>query len=217
MWTNINADTTGGVVIVLAGGYTLALVQYAELIANLRNLYASYNAAKVCWRRIRPQRPADILLPPAVQRMKQYRDAIQSRFTPTDSLYLSLPALNPSAGSTPAPVQNIAWEWDKEQGKAKITFTASPSTDVVRYVLRYAPGAVYRVKNETTIATMNAETVPLLFATHVGLTNPNTSALFRVYAVTNTGHEKGSPTITVIHGEMLQTQSDAPLTLAKAA
>ena len=213
LWATINADTSGGAVIVLAGGYTLA--QFNTELTALRNQYASYNAVKLLARSARKTR--DLLLPPAVQHMKQYRDAIQSRFAATDTIYQSLPALYPPAGSTPAPVENIVWEWNKELGKAKIAFTASPSEGVTQYVLRYAPGPIYKAKNETTVATIEAAVLPLEFLTDTGLTNPNTTALFRIYTVTSTGHTKGSATITVVRGAMLQAQPEGTLTLAKAA
>ena len=193
LWSNMNSDVSITPNITLAGSYNLL-----NFVSDVNALRAAYIAYRTALENARYQRKTrDALLKPAEQRMKQYREMVKGKFAATDPLVKSLPALTPSPGSTPDAVTVTADVWDAVLGKAKMNFTASPTPNIDHYSLRTAPGPVYKVKNESVLASLAPTAAPLQFLTDVGLEIPNSKALYRIYTVTMDGHEKGTPTLTI--------------------
>jgi hypothetical protein len=85
--------------------------------------------------------------------------------------------------------------WDATQQKAVLTWTASPDADLDHYSIRTAPGSRYRASEESVIGSAPVGTTT--FATDVGLTAPEASAVFKVYVAVRTGNEKGSNVVKV--------------------
>jgi hypothetical protein len=61
--------------------------------------------------------------------------------------------------------------------------------------VRHCPGTSYKTATEETLGRFPDGATK--FETTVGLTTSGTSALFRVYTVTETGNEKGSTTVNI--------------------
>jgi len=100
-------------------------------------------------------------------------------------------------GSTPDPVTVASAIGDTVGLQGKILFDASPSVNVVTYELRTCLGTTYRVSDETVVESLDAKTPPLQFLTKAGLSTSGASRLFRIYAITSDGNEKGSPNIRI--------------------
>jgi len=193
LWTKINADATlTGVPLplTLANGYLLAT--FTTDLTNLRALYVSAKNASEQASFIRRQR--DILLKPAVQRMKQYRDIIPARFDANSPFVLSLPALNPPPGSTPDPVQ-FNGEWDAVKKAAVLRWTPSDNSNLAYYSLRVCVGKTYKVANEFAVAEIDSSLTT--FETTEGLINSGANVVYRIYVVLKTGNEKGSNNVAI--------------------
>ena len=196
LWTTLNADlTTPGwtAPLLLAGGYTLAA--FTTELTALKAQFTANNNARTAASRTRDTRIA--LINVSYLRMKQYRTVVVSRLDPANALLQSIPAITPPPGSTPDPVGNIVVIWDAAQSKGKIDFTASPSANLATYELRTCIGSTYRTQDETVVTSILSNASLLQFLTNVGLTTSGASRLFRIYAITDDGNEKGSPNIRI--------------------
>lgn len=189
LWTKINADVSiPGFTppILIAGGYALA--GFTTDLTALRTAYSAYNASKVTLDKALGDR--DLLLVPAYDRMKQYRELVQSRFAATDPLVMSLPRLTPPPGSTPQPVQDPLVTWDAVAKEAIFTYTASPSANIIGYDLRYSPSVPFSANNEITVASVAANI--LVMRSDRGLDSPGDDALFKIVTKNASGNEKAS-------------------------
>jgi hypothetical protein len=192
VWTHVNADTIPGFTgpLLLAGGYALA--GFTGDLAGARTNYVAGTSALNGSRSARASR--DILLAPARERMRQYRQAVLSMLPAGNALLLTVPALTPPPGSTPAAVvASIIWNLLTNQ--ADITWTASDNANLLHYSIRTAPGPTYRAADESVVAEVAPGT--LTYSTLEGLGVSGARALFRVYVVLNTLNERGSNTVGV--------------------
>jgi len=196
LWATVNADTTiPGFTppILLAAGYTQAT--FVTDLAALKALYTAYNNSDPALRKALGDRDALIL--PLIERMKQYRAAVTSRFAKTDGIYTSLPRYSPRPGGTPRPVVEPVWSWDAVKKQAALTFKPSPSANLVRYELVYCPEATWNENNTQTLEQIPADAIPLEFRTNQGLSDPGDTSLFKIVTINETDNEKASKVIKV--------------------
>ena len=190
LWTTINADATlTGIPlpIALTGGYLLAA--YTTDLTNLRAAFVSAKNADEQASFVRKQR--DLLLKPAEQRIKQYREIIEARFFATQ-LEASLPALSPPPGATPDPVEATG-AWNPVNNRVRLQWTASANPSLLHYEIRGCTGTTYKVANEFTIATVASNL--LLWEGTGGVPVSGAKCVYRVYVVLSTGNERGSNNI----------------------
>lgn len=193
LWTTINADAslTGvPLPLTLTGGYVVAT--FTTELTTLRTAFLNAKNAAEQATFVRKQR--DLLLPPAEQRIKQYRTIIQARFAGT-AFENSLPALSPPPGATPDPVM-LTGAWDTALGKAVFNWTASANATLASYSLRACTGSTYRAVDEFVVADLPAGTTT--FQTLSGLPLPGNRAVYRVYVVLTTGNERGSNNAAIL-------------------
>ena len=176
----------------LPGGLTLG--QFMVKVAGLATTYLVLENAGVALTVARKERDAQMKLVKTA--LTSYRKRIAGLFLPDDAIVLSLPQVNPDPGSTP-PAVSASGVWDAAQETARLTILplTDPKVHVAHYEVRHCPGTTYKTITEETIGRfLDAATT---FETTVGLTTSCTSALFRVYTVTETGNEKGSATVKI--------------------
>jgi len=193
LWTTINGDATVTGVplpIALAGGYVIAA--YTTDLTSLRALFVSAKNAGEQATLARRQR--DVLLRPAEQRIKQYRDVIQARYVATDAFVLSLPSLSPPPGSTPDAVQTTG-AWDTVGKFVRLSWSASDNAKLLQYEVRGCIGATYKTSNEFPVAAVLAGT--LFWEGTEGVKSAGDKCVYRVYVVVNTGNERGSNNVAI--------------------
>jgi hypothetical protein len=193
VWLAINADTTipGFTPPLLIGTSALALFQ-TELAA-MRTGFVAVTTAENDERIAREKR--DALLPPARERMVQYRAMVEVLLGPTHPLTLSLPDIWPLPGSTPAAV-TLSGAWNAGLGQAVFNWTASLAATLSHYELRMSPGATY----DSATATVVGNNIPpgtTTFATAAGLAAAGDMASFKLFVILTTGNEAGSNTVTI--------------------
>ena len=194
IWQLINTEITPGFTppLVLAGGYTKAT--FDADIAALRAAYLAVSNAQVGASVARANR--DMLVKPATQRMKQYRQAVVARIVPGSALLTNIPMYTIDSGPAAQAVLNAGATWNATTQSAGITWQASPSVNIEEYSVRTAPLPSYKGDDETVLGTVGKD-ASLTFSTGAGLTASGSVALFKVYAVTATGRERASPTLKV--------------------
>ena len=193
-WGQIEGATIAGFTgpLTLPGGLTLA--QFMAKLTALAAAYLALENAGVTLSVARKERDAQMKLVKTV--LTSYRKRIAGLFLPDDAIVLSLPQVNPDPGSTP-PAVSVSGTWDAAQATARLTIIplANAKVPIAHYDVRHCPGTSYRTASEETIGRFAPDATT--FETTVGLTAPDTSALFRVYTVTETGNEKGSATVKI--------------------
>ena len=193
-WEQIESATIAGFTgpLTLPGGLTRG--QLTAKTATLEAAYLALENAGVALSVARSERTAQQKLVKAT--LTKYRARIAGLFAKDDPIALSLPQVNPEPGSTP-PAVSVSGVWDGASETARLTILplTDPKVHVSHYDVRHCPDATYKTATEETIGrfTDGATT----FETMVGLTVSGTSALFRVYTVTETGNEKGSATVKI--------------------
>jgi len=196
VWTQINAifpvPVGAPVPLLLVGGYTLAAFTTDQAALNTAFTTIENTDENVTL----AIRQRDALWNPIFARLKQYRLSVQGRFLPTAPLYLSLPALTPPPGHTPAAV-NISAVWNVGLANAEVTYTASTDPQLQEYELRASFGGTkYNADTASRIDTHLAGDVTP-FATADGLVASGSKAFYKVFVILTTGNEKGSNTASV--------------------
>lgn len=169
-------------------------------MAEMEALLSVYDAARTAVqsaevRLVESRVPRTNVQDQVYQVLKDYRVMIEGRFLEGTAVRDSLPRLTPLPGATPAPV-NASGVWVPVDTMGRITWTASDNANLQRYDVRYSPGTEYSTEDEVTLSSVPAAG-PLTYDTLEGLTQPGTTALFRVYVVLTTGNEKGSATVII--------------------
>ena len=196
VWTQINAITPvpvgAPIPLLLVGGYTLATFTTDQAALN-----AAFTAIENTDENVTLAiRQRDALWNPILARLKQYRLSVQGRFVPTAPLYLSLPALTPPPGHTPAAV-NISAVWNAGISKAVVTYTASTDPQLQEYELRASFGGTkYNVDTASVIDSHLAGNLTP-FQTDDGLVASGSKVFYKVFVILTTGNEKGSRTVSV--------------------
>jgi hypothetical protein len=196
VWTQINAITPAPVgapiPLILAGGYALAnfTAEQTALNAAFTTIETTQNGAATAVRN------RDVLWRPVVERLKQYRLAVQGRFARGSALLDSLPWLTPPPGSTPAPVSASAL-WDAASQEAAVSYTASPHPLLAEYELRGSFGGT-RYNGDAASVLGNHPAGDLTpFRTKAGLVASGSRVYYKVFVVLETGNERGSNTVSV--------------------
>jgi hypothetical protein len=193
LWAKINADATlpGFTPPLVIAGITLA--QFQTELAAMRTVFTAVTVAENDERIGRQNR--DALLDPARERMIQYRALVEAVLGPTHPLTLSLPALSPSPGSTPAAV-TLSGSWNAGLSMAVFNWTASTAASLAEYELRMSPGATYDAATATVVG--NAAPGTLTLQTTTGsLSSSGDVASFKLFVKLTTGNESGSNTVTI--------------------
>lgn len=194
LWTTINGDATVTGVplpIALAGGYLVAA--YTTDLANLRAAFVAAANATEQVNLVRKQR--DALLRPAEQRIKQYRDVIQARYTATDPFVQSLPILSPPPGTTPVAVF-VTGGWNTAKNFVELHWEASGNKNLLQYEVRGCTGTTYKVANEFAVAIVKDSN--LFWQGVGGVSLPGAKCVYRVYVILTTNNEKGSNNVAVV-------------------
>ena len=92
----------------------------------------------------------------------------------------------------------VAGSWIAARNGAVITFVPSAITNVESYQLRYSSASVYKSAEESVVTT-----IPLMqnvkeFVIVTGLAATDSTANFKVYALTSDGNERGSNAVKVM-------------------
>lgn len=192
LWARINADTAtpGFTPPLTIADYSLADFQ-ADL-AGLRASFAAVTAAENDLDLARKER--DALLPPAKERMVQYRAMVEATFGAEHPLTLTLPTLSSSPGSTPDAV-TVGGEWDAVAGEAVLTWNGSTNSNLLKYEIRVSSGATYDAATASVAGQVLAGTEE--FRTTQELLTPGDTATFKVYVILTTGNEAGSNTVSI--------------------
>ena len=128
--------------------------------------------------------------------LRDYRKAVEGRFSATHALVDSLPRFSPVGSTKPSAPSITSAAWNAATNVADVTFTPSSSTDVVRHELRVVPGTEYDPDLETVDA-MLAVGQPPVFHSSSLLGNPGDVVSYRVYAINGDDQEADSGTAMV--------------------
>lgn len=195
LWGLINADPDTASPVILLGGYTLEA--FGIELSGLRTAVATLRTCEVDLAVARADR--NLMQEEIRPILRNYRASLPTYFREGHPLLQTLPRLTPLPGSTPDAV-DVTIVWDAERQQAKITWTENPDAHVEAYEVRYSPGPDYSGDDETTIASIPPDAPRELF-TDAGLTAPGLVASFKVYVITDTGHEKGSKAVSLTRPE----------------
>ncbi|MDX2110875.1 MAG: hypothetical protein SFY80_11595 [Verrucomicrobiota bacterium] len=192
LWDRVNSDTIAGFTgpLKLVGGYLHET--FLTDIAALRASFYSVTKAESEAQRARQMR--DDLFNQIYPRLKQYRDAVVAKFPAGSPFIDTLPVLKTTQFSTPNAVV-LSGMWDPASQKGKLAWAPSEHNALASYSLRSCIGTKYTTANEFVVAQIDKEEVEYL--TLSGLAAAGSSALFRLYVVTNEGNERGSNTVKI--------------------
>lgn len=197
LWTTINTNSppiTGFTPpFLLAGGYTVA--NFTTENNALDAVFTTVTNGEQNGQQARKQRDADFK--PPYSRMKQYRLAVRSVLPAGHPLLLSIPLLTPAPGSTP-PAANLSGVWNAGTQMADLVWAHSNVAVVDHWEVRQHSGPVYKVSEEQAVPGGNLPVGTMSFSTDFTLVAPGSQALFKVYAVTPTGNEKGSNAVKIV-------------------
>jgi len=193
LWNKINAEVTilgFTPPITLQAGYAVAT--FTTELGVLRASYDAVGAAENNLKLARPDR--DRQMRSAVERMRQYRAAIEAQFAAGDPLLVSLPQLWPGPGPVLEPVV-LSGFWNTATLMADLNWTESTDANLGHYSVRYSAEFPYNPATEVQLSTVLPPV--LTFSTDQGLTAPTFTSLFCVYVVRTTGAEAGSNILEV--------------------
>jgi len=197
LWDKINDDvTTPGWTgpLTLAGGYALA--QFVVDLAALRATYVGLTDAEKDLQLGRGKR--DGLFKPIYKRLKQYAGAVGNKFDEESSIFTSVPALTPPAGSTPEPVA-LSAAWNSTTNLADLVWTPSSNPDLKHYVVYTHPVPKWKNAERVQVAIVPAGTTT--HATAFALAAPGSETLLGLAVVLNTENEKLSNVVKVTRPE----------------
>ncbi len=128
--------------------------------------------------------------------LRDYRQAVASRFPGPHAFLDSLPRFSPVPGNKPDAPEITSSGWNAATSQADITFTPSTSTDVETHELRICPGPDYDADLETLDATLAVGQPPVFHSSSL-LATPGAVVSYKVYAITNDERENDSEPATV--------------------
>lgn len=190
LWATINTNVPGFTPPLLIG--TLTLAQFNTKLTALKAAFTTLTNKEQDLKLSRESRNAQ--LPPMRALMVLYRQAVLASFPAGDPLVLSLPAVYPLPGSTPAAV-NFGAAWDAGLGKAVCVWTVSSDPNLAEYEVRACDPPKYKGHNEEEVASVLPPTTTL--QTDFGLLVSGSAKIFAVYVKTTTGNEKRSNVVKV--------------------
>jgi len=193
VWTRINASPPAGFTAPLGLSNTYLIASYTAHVSLMKSAVSAVAAADMSSTVARKLRDAAIA--PIKAKMVMYRQAVAGLFPANHPLILSLPAVSPPRGSTPAAV-SLSGSWVDADTIGRLTWAASTNPNLDHYSIRYHPGPTYKATEEQSVTTVAAGIETL--DTAYGLVASGSVAWFKVYVVTTTGNEKGSNAVKVI-------------------
>ena len=128
--------------------------------------------------------------------LRDYRQAVASRFPGPHAFLDSLPRYSPPPGNKPDSPEITSAAWNATTTQADITFTPSTSDDVENHELRVCPGPDYDADLETVDATLAVGQPPVFHSSSL-LGTPGAIASYKVYAITGDERENDSEPATV--------------------
>lgn len=192
IWVRLNAAIVPAAPLTLLGGYTQTTFKF-----NIDALNAAYPVWTESVNDTRFAREDRNDLQDVIYAMLlAYRKKLPTKFAAGHAVVDSLPRLTPEPGATPTGV-TINAAWNAGLAAAEITFAASPSANVVEYEVRVVPGPDYDGDDEVVVGNIPAGPGPFTFHTAAALSAAGNVASFKVYAINDTGNEKGSNAATV--------------------
>lgn len=194
LWEMIDADATNlGLAnpITLQNGYTLA--QFQSDIAALTPL--STNALTANSQLSLARGARDALLGPIYERMKQYRIGAKAALPVNSPALKGLPLLTPARGSTP-PAVVVTAVWEEGILKARLSWNKSLAKHGVRLQLRGCTGGSYKNGDEEVIFDLPFDATEAL--TDWGLEVEGAIATFKIFVITEGGHENGGKAVKVV-------------------
>ena len=193
LWEKLNqAPAPAGITLPLALADATLVAGFRAQIDGLQAAYATEANANQNAVLARATRDAAKALVKAV--LLAYRTVVPARCAQHPTLVATLPALTPTPGHTPAPVNASAVF--QAPDAAKIVHDASPEATLARYELRGNPGDAYSEDDAVVIAT-HTPAEPREFLTTFGLTQPGAAVALKVFTLLTTGNEAGSAAMVV--------------------
>ncbi|MDX2111853.1 MAG: hypothetical protein SFY80_16610 [Verrucomicrobiota bacterium] len=128
-------------------------------------------------------------------RLTEYRQLVKALYPRNHIFVVTLPRLNPPPGSTPDAV-TLRGGWDVTGQMAALIWTACKHPDLEAYEIRVCLDTVYHADEDEVVGRVSKDT--LHYTTTYGLADHEDRAVFRVYAITKTGRERGSNNLMVI-------------------
>jgi hypothetical protein len=128
--------------------------------------------------------------------LELYRERVLELFPSGHESRETLPALDLRRGTHPLAVE-VSGRW--QETVAIISWEASEEPELDHYEVRAMAGDQYESEDETALARISPED-PLHFSTLFALDEPGAKAVFRVYVVLRSGHERGSQPVVVVRG-----------------
>lgn len=126
--------------------------------------------------------------------LELYRERVIELYPPGHEIRESLPALDLRRGAHPQAVE-VSGRW--QETAAIIAWEASDEPELDRYEVRAMAGEHYDSEDETALASISPDE-PLKWSTVFALDEPGSAAVFRVYVVLRSGHERGSLPVVVV-------------------
>ena len=193
LWAKVNAwlVSLGKPMLKLMGNYEQG--PFSSALESLRTAWNDWEGLEQDWSLDIQKRNdlQDVIYPI----LKVYRLKIPSIFAEGSAILDTLPLLTPVPGSTPQ-APGLIGGYSVVNNRGEFTGTPSPTPAVTSYQLRACVGPDYNPNTENVVATLNAG-VPIVFTTTWGLTTPGAVSSYRLYAVTDDGHERGSETVII--------------------
>ncbi|MDX2109865.1 MAG: hypothetical protein SFY80_06430 [Verrucomicrobiota bacterium] len=128
-------------------------------------------------------------------RAVEYRKLVKALYPSNHIFVVNLPRVYPPAGSTPDAV-TLRGGWDVTGQIAALSWTACKHADLQAYEIRVCLDTTYNAEEDEVVARVSKET--LHYTTAYGLADHEDRAVFRIYAITKTGRERGSNSLLVI-------------------
>jgi len=197
LWIKINV-TLGATPLQLGAG-TVAdpfypVASFSADLATLRSLIETATAGEQTLKTLIETR--NDLQEEIAPLLRDYRQAVVSRFGAEHALVASLPRYSPPPGNKPDKPELTSALWNAAESHAEIAFTPSTSSDVVRHELRICAGPEYDEDLEV-IAGSLAAGEPPLFTTASLLGAPGAVITARVVAITGDDRENESTAMSV--------------------
>ncbi len=128
--------------------------------------------------------------------LELYRERVLELFPSGHENRESLPALDLRRGTHPVAV-DVSSRW--QETAAIIAWESSDEPELDHYEVRAMAGDQYESEDEISLACISPEE-PLKWSTVFALDEPGAMAVFRVYVVLRSGHERGSQPVVVVRG-----------------
>ena len=192
IWTRLIAAIHPAAPLVLLGGYTQA--NFAADIAALNAAFPVWTESVNDSKFAREDRNdmQDVIY--AI--LLAYRKKVPTKFAAGHAVIDSLPRLTPEPGATPQAV-TINAGYNEAVQAAEVTFGGSPETNVVQFEGRAVVGPTHNSDDEVVVGNIPAGPGPFVFHTNFALSNPGNMISIKVYAINDTGNEKGSNAVAV--------------------